>query len=50
MPDSSPNLLADLAANPALLPAGLRDMLPPEAETEAVAVERIMAAFTAHGY
>ena len=50
MPDSFPNLLADLAANPALLPAGLRDLLPPEAETEAVAVERIMAAFTAHGY
>ena len=50
MPDSFPNLLADFAANPALLPAGLRDLLPPEAETEAVAVERIMAAFTAHGY
>ncbi len=50
MPDSFPDLLAETPANPALLPAGLRDLLPPEAETEAAAVERIMAAFTAHGY
>ena len=50
MPDSFPDLLTDTAANPALLPAGLRDLLPPEAETEAQAVEVVMAAFTAHGY
>ena len=50
MPDTSPGLLADTQANPALLPAGLRDLLPPDAETEAAAVERVMAAFTAHGY
>ncbi len=50
MPDSFPDLLADAPANPALLPAGLRDMLPPDAETEAAAVECVMAAFTAHGY
>ncbi len=36
--------------HPALLPAGLRDVLPPEAETEAAAVEALMAAFRAHGY
>ena len=36
--------------NPALLPSGLRDLLPPDAETEAVSVERIMATFAAHGY
>jgi ATP phosphoribosyltransferase regulatory subunit len=38
------------APNPALLPAGLRDLLPPEAETEARAVEAAMEAFAAHGY
>ncbi len=40
----------DLPNNPALLPAGLRDLLPPDAETEASAVEAIMDVFTAHGY
>lgn len=40
----------DPPPNPALLPAGLRDLLPPEAEIEAQAVERLMAAFAAHGY
>src|SRR5476651_1254647 len=40
----------DLPPNPALLPAGLRDLLPPEAETEASAVEALMAVFAAHGY
>lgn len=40
----------DTPPNPALLPAGLRDLLPPEAETEASAVEAVMAAFAAHGY
>ncbi|HEY2133925.1 MAG TPA: ATP phosphoribosyltransferase regulatory subunit [Acetobacteraceae bacterium] len=40
----------DPPPNPALLPAGLRDLLPPEAETEAVAVEVLMDAFAAHGY
>ena len=38
------------APNPALLPAGLRDLLPPEAEVEAAAVEALMAAFGGHGY
>ena len=46
MPDTFPDTLA----NPALLPAGLRDLLPPDAETEAAAVEGVMAAFAAHGY
>ncbi len=36
--------------NPALLPVGLRDLLPPDAETEAAAVERLMDVFAAHGY
>ncbi len=34
----------------ALLPAGLRDTLPPEAELEAISVARIMERFAAHGY
>jgi len=40
----------DLPPNPALLPAGLRDLLPPDAETEASAVEALMGVFAAHGY
>jgi ATP phosphoribosyltransferase regulatory subunit len=36
--------------NPALLPAGLRDLLPPDAEIEASAVEALMDVFAAHGY
>ena len=36
--------------NPALLPAGLRDLLPPEAEAEAHAVEALMEVFARHGY
>ncbi|MDE2514407.1 MAG: ATP phosphoribosyltransferase regulatory subunit [Rhodospirillales bacterium] len=40
----------DLPTNPALLPAGLRDLLPPDAETEAAAVEQLMAVFAGHGY
>ena len=40
----------DLPPNPALLPAGLRDLLPPDAETEAWSVERLMAVFASHGY
>ena len=40
----------DPPPNPALLPAGLRDLLPPEAETEAASVEAIMDVFAAHGY
>jgi len=40
----------DAPPNPALLPAGLRDLLPSEAETEAASVEAIMDMFAAHGY
>jgi ATP phosphoribosyltransferase regulatory subunit len=40
----------DPSPSPALLPSGLRDLLPPDAETEAAAVEALMAAFSAHGY
>ena len=40
----------DVPNHRALLPAGLRDLLPPEAETEASSVEQIMDAFAAHGY
>ncbi len=45
-----PDTLSDAIVNPALLPAGLRDLLPPEAETEAAAVEVVMGVFAAHGY
>jgi ATP phosphoribosyltransferase regulatory subunit len=40
----------DLPNSPALLPAGLRDLLPPDAETEASAVESLMEVFAGHGY
>ncbi len=40
----------ELPNNRALLPAGLRDLLPPDAETEASAVEALMEVFAAHGY
>lgn len=36
--------------NPALLPPGMRDLLPPGAETEAAAVGALMASFASHGY
>ena len=45
-----PDPLSEPLVNPALLPAGLRDLLPPEAETEAAAVEVVMGVFAAHGY
>jgi ATP phosphoribosyltransferase regulatory subunit len=35
---------------PALLPTGMYDLLPPEAEIEAAAVAQMMAALAAHGY
>ncbi len=38
------------AVSLALLPAGLRDLLPPDAETEAASVEAAMAVFARHGY
>ena len=40
----------DLPPNPALLPSGLRDLLPPEAEAEAATVSALMEVFAAHGY
>lgn len=36
--------------NPALLPAGLMDLLPPEAEREAALVEAMAEVFARHGY
>src|ERR1700759_4069943 len=42
MSDHEPN-------NPALLPAGLRDLLPGDAETEAASVEALMEVFASHG-
>ena len=36
--------------SPALLPAGLADLLPPEAEREAALVERLAEVFARHGY
>ncbi|EME69639.1 ATP phosphoribosyltransferase [Paramagnetospirillum caucaseum] len=38
------------SANRALLPAGLRDMLPPDAEFEASVVHSLMSLFARHGY
>jgi ATP phosphoribosyltransferase regulatory subunit len=39
-----------LAAPAALLPEGLRDVLPPHAEAEAALLRRLVDAMTAHGY
>src|SRR6266567_4208427 len=36
--------------HPALLPLGLRDLLPPDAAAEALAVGRMMAVLESHGY
>ena len=38
------------SAETALLPAGLQDVLPPEAAHEAAMVERLMGIFAGHGY
>jgi ATP phosphoribosyltransferase regulatory subunit len=38
------------APHPALLPTGMRDLLPPEAEAEAQVVARLMASLWSHGY
>src|SRR5438445_1123706 len=38
------------APHPALLPTGIHDLLPPEAEIEAAVVAQLMATLTAHGY
>src|SRR5580700_8908005 len=40
----------DVSNHRALLPAGLRDLLPPDAETEVCSVEALMEVFAAHGY
>ncbi len=42
--------MTDTPPNPALLPGGLIDLLPPEAEIEAGAVSAVMAVFAGHGY
>jgi ATP phosphoribosyltransferase regulatory subunit len=42
--------MTDDPPNPALLPAGLADLLPPEAEREAALVEAVLAVFAGHGY
>lgn len=44
------DLLPEDAIPAGLLPAGLIDLLPPEAEREALLVEAMMAAFALHGY
>jgi ATP phosphoribosyltransferase regulatory subunit len=38
------------APHPALLPTGMHDLLPPEAEIEAAVVSKLMATLTSHGY
>ena len=42
--------MPDTLSHPALLPFGLRDLLPPDAEMEAASVGAMMAVFAAHGY
>ncbi|MCC7284299.1 MAG: ATP phosphoribosyltransferase regulatory subunit, partial [Acetobacteraceae bacterium] len=42
--------MMDDAPNPALLPAGLSDVLPPHAETEAHAIETMAGVFARHGF
>jgi len=42
--------MTDDPPNPALLPAGLFDLLPPEAEREAALIEAMMGVFARHGY
>jgi ATP phosphoribosyltransferase regulatory subunit len=42
--------MTDDPPNPALLPAGLADLLPPEAEREAALVEAMAECFARHGY
>ncbi|NKC33750.1 ATP phosphoribosyltransferase regulatory subunit [Falsiroseomonas selenitidurans] len=42
--------MTDDPPNPALLPAGLSDVLPPEAEREAMLVEILAETFARHGY
>jgi ATP phosphoribosyltransferase regulatory subunit len=42
--------MTDDPPSPALLPAGLADLLPPEAEREAALVEALLEAFARHGY
>jgi ATP phosphoribosyltransferase regulatory subunit len=39
-----------VSPHPALLPAGLRDLLPPEADVEAAGVAAAMAVFESHAY
>lgn len=39
-----------MTTHPSLLPAGFSDVLPPEAETEAAAIEAMLGVFAAHGY
>jgi ATP phosphoribosyltransferase regulatory subunit len=45
-----PSFMDDQHPNPALLPAGLRDLLPPDAEAEAAGVQAAMRVFAAHAY
>ena len=49
-PCYNPAAMSDAPPNPALLPTGLVDLLPPEAEAEAQAVAALMEVFATHGY
>ncbi|WP_419728907.1 ATP phosphoribosyltransferase regulatory subunit [Lichenicola sp.] len=48
MTDDTPEI--GTASSQALLPAGLRDLLPPDAENEALGIEALMGVFASHGY
>src|SRR5205814_1047982 len=49
IPAYDPSAMND-APHPALLPAGLYDLLPPDAEIEAEATARLMGVLASHGY
>jgi ATP phosphoribosyltransferase regulatory subunit len=48
--DFEPRPPLPMTLNPALLPEGFRDVLPPEAAQEAALVARLLAVSAAHGY
>src|SRR5882724_8753929 len=48
--DASAHSVMNDAPHPALLPAGLHDLLPPEAEIEAEVTARLIGVLLSHGY
>lgn len=48
--DPEPQGMTEMTTDKGLLPAGLPDLLPPDAAHEAAIVERLMSEFALHGY